>query len=268
MNIVPRPCPDRELLLHGLADNELDPANALTLEEHVRTCRECAAAFDDILLQKRLLKNEALHSRASAGLRERVLVTLAAEEMPARSNPIPVALRGAVPKKSFGAFSLPARLGFGASGLALAASLILFVSVWGTRPQLDDELVASHVRSLLASHLTDVASSDQHTVKPWFLGKLDFAPPVIDLANRDFALVGGRLDYLHGRVVPALVYKRRGHAINLFIWPASKAETAPKTRDGYNIVTWTQSGFDFAAISDLNRAELSEFQSAMQNSLR
>ncbi len=159
-------------------------------------------------------------------------------------------------------------MGLERPGLALAASLMLFVSTWSAQPQLDEELVSNHVRSLLASHLMDVASSDQHTVKPWFLGKLDFAPPVIDLANRDFALIGGRLDYLHGRVVPALVYKRRGHAINLFIWPASKAEVMPKTRDGYSIVSWTQSGFDFAAISDLNQAELSEFQSAMQNSLR
>jgi anti-sigma factor RsiW len=257
------------LLLHGLADNELDPANALALEEHIRTCRDCAAAFDEIVLQKQLLRSEALHSRVSPGLRERVMATLAAEEVAKQRHEIPPPLQRAAPINNSGQ-NLPARLSLGASALALAASLILFVSIWSSRPQpqLDEELAANHVRSLLASHLTDVASSDQHTVKPWFLGRLDFAPPVIDLANRDFALVGGRLDYLRGRVTPALVYKRRGHVINLFIWPASKTESVPKTRDGYNIVSWTQSGFDFAAISDLNPAELSEFRSAIQNSLR
>jgi anti-sigma factor RsiW len=256
------------LLLHGLADNELDPANALALEEHIRTCRDCAAAFDEIVLQKQLLRSEALHSRVSPGLRERVLGALAAEEV-AKRKEFPQSGQRTAPINKSG-HSLSPRIGLGASALALAASLILFVSIWSSRPQpqLDEELAANHVRSLLASHLTDVASSDQHTVKPWFLGRLDFAPPVIDLANRDFALVGGRLDYLRGRVTPALVYKRRGHVINLFIWPASKTESVPKTRDGYNIVSWTQSGFDFAAISDLNPAELSEFRSAIQNSLR
>jgi anti-sigma factor RsiW len=269
MNLVSRPCPDRELLLHGLADNELDPANALALEEHIRTCRECAAAFDDIVLQKQLLKSKALNSRVSPELRERVLGALAAEEVAKQGREIPPSMQPAAPNDN-SRRTLPARLGIGASALALAASLFLFVSIWSSqpKPQLDEELAANHVRSLLASHLTDVASSDQHTVKPWFLGRLDFAPPVVDLASRDFALVGGRLDYLRGRVAPALVYKRRGHVINLFIWPGSKNETVAQTRDGYNIVSWTQSGFDFAAISDLNPAELSEFRSAMQNSLR
>ncbi len=109
------------------------------------------------------------------------------------------------------------------------------------------ELIASHVRSLLASHLTDVPSSDQNTVKSWFLGKLDFAPPVVDLSKNDFPLIRGRLDYIGGRMVAAIVYKRRGHVINLFVWPAGKMQGIAETKEGYHILSWTKGGFSYAA---------------------
>jgi anti-sigma factor RsiW len=151
-----------------------------------------------------------------------------------------------------------ARAGAAFSAMALAASLILFVNSSNQPSRLDEELLAGHVRSLLVSHLTDVASSDRHTVKPWFLGKLDFAPP--DPAPKDFPLIGGR-------VVPAIVYRRGGHVINLFVWPAGKLLSAAETLDGYHIVSWTQGGFTYAAVSVLNLPELREFQRILKNAI-
>ncbi|MBO0727073.1 MAG: anti-sigma factor, partial [Blastocatellia bacterium] len=133
---------------------------------------------------------------------------------------------------------------------------------------LTQEVVSSHVRSLMASHLTDVSSSDQHTVKPWFNGKLDFSPPVKDLTDRGFPLVGGRLDYLNNQPVAALVYRRQLHFINLFIWPSTSAgdvEERPEARQGYHLIHWTMAGMTYWAVSDLNAGELQEFVRILQN---
>jgi anti-sigma factor RsiW len=149
--------------------------------------------------------------------------------------------------------------GFGA-GAALAAAIILTLLPTG-RPGLVAALVDDHVRALQPGHLLDVVSTNQHTVKPWFDGRLDFAPPVKDLAAVGFPLVGGRLDYLHGRSVAVLVYSRGKHVIELFVWPASQAtgEPARTTRDGYNVVQWTADGMSLSAVSDLDAAGMEEF---------
>jgi len=264
MSDAPCPCPERELLLHGLADGELDAANALALEDHMRSCKGCAAAYGEIMRGKALLARDGLRSRAPAGLRSGIGAAIAAENGAASRAPFAAsAASSGLQGKARGFF-----LGYGGaafSAMALAASLILFVSSWNQALSLDDQLVAAHVRSLLVSHLTDVTSTDRHTVKPWFLGKLDFAPAVKDLAKDGFPLIGGRLDYLAGRVVPALVYKRGGHVINLFVWPEGKVKASSETLDGYNIVGWTKGGFSYAAISDLNLAELGDFKRAFEN---
>jgi anti-sigma factor RsiW len=126
----------------------------------------------------------------------------------------------------------------------------------------DQEIVASHVRSLMENHLMDVVSSDQHTVKPWFDGKLDFAPPVQDFSAEGYPLAGGRLDYLERRNVAVLIYHRALHVINLYVWPAednSNTTVSVGTIQGYNVLSWRKNGFEFRAVSDLNAAELRDF---------
>ncbi|HMC28557.1 MAG TPA: anti-sigma factor, partial [Verrucomicrobiae bacterium] len=159
------------------------------------------------------------------------------------------------------------------SGLSLAAAIIFAAIIFSNlapqlrRPGADQllatQLIASHVRSLMANHLTDVASSDQHTVKPWLDAKLDFAPAVADLASEGFPLIGGRLDYLDNRPVAALVYQRRKHFINLFVWPAgSDVAKAAKTitRQGYQLLHWADSDFNYWAVSDVNVNDLQLFK--------
>jgi anti-sigma factor RsiW len=157
--------------------------------------------------------------------------------------------------------------------MALAASIVAaallgaggmrYADLLAGRDRATEQVVAAHVRSLMEGHLTDVASADSHTVKPWFNGRTDIAPPAGDFAASGFPLVGGRLDYLDGRTVPALVYRRHGHVINLFVAPAETASRlAPEsvTRQGYNILRWIHDGLAFTAVSDLNLEELRQFE--------
>ena len=200
-------CPDQIMLLQALADGELDGANAAAAEAHMRSCAECTAEFERIIEVRKLLAQGHLRHEAPRALRARISEMLDAE-------PVMPAPRMARPTPVWN------WLGGGAAG-ALAASLALLVTAPQlSAPAIEQELVASHVRSLLAEHLVDVQTSNRHVVKPWFNGKIDFAPPVVDLAAQGFPLVGGRLDYVQGHVVPALVYQRRLHRLNLFVSPA------------------------------------------------
>ena len=248
-------CPDHLLLLQGLLDGELDAANALACEAHLKTCAGCAAEFRRLQAVHALLAAPGVAHAAPEGLRSRIVATVEAEAEVGTRAP---------------AARPPARRGggwlAGVGAGAIAAALALFV----IGPQLalsgvEDQVVASHVRSLLASHLIDVQTSNQHVVKPWFNGKIDFAPPVVDLTDAGYPLVGGRLDYIKGRVTAALVYRRRLHTINLFAWPASGVGPVgglSARRDGYSLVEWRQGGLEFWAVSDVDPADLRGFQAA------
>ena len=159
-------------------------------------------------------------------------------------------------------------------GAAFACGVLVSAGVltWRGGPggiDAEDEVVASHVRSLMAGHVTDVASSDRHTVKPWFTGKVDFAPPVVDLASEGFPLAGGRLEYIQGRPAVALVYRRGGHTINVFVLPAdSRAHvTSFDVRQGFQVAEWQAKGMRFWAVSDIARDEMSQFAAALASAI-
>jgi anti-sigma factor RsiW len=250
-------CQTAQELINGYVDGELDLARSLEVEQHMEECQVCASAYRNQTALRSAFKNSALYYSAPEKLEKRIRSSLRREAKSEVGRPL------------FGWRWLPV-------GVALAFVLLMAFVIWravpGLRPSGDDllaqEIVSNHVRSLqLESHRADVISSDQHTVKPWFDGKLDFAPPVKDFSSQGFPLIGGRLEYLNNRAVAALVYQRQKHYINLFIWPAEQSnatgEVAAK-RQGYNLLHWTNSGMNYWAISDLNGVELHEFARLLQ----
>jgi anti-sigma factor RsiW len=233
-------------LLHAYVDGELDLANTLETERHLQSCADCRGTEKAIRELRSALTTDATAYRAPAHLRRNVRAALRREAKSSRQTLSPWLMF--------------------ATGAAFAAVILGFAFFQMTRAArtdaIVDQVVANHVRSLLAAQLVDVVSSDQHTVKPWFDGKIDFAPEVRDLAANGFPLVGGRLDYLDGKTIAALVYHRNKHPINLFITPAtSSSSTSPTAmnRRGYNVLSWTNNGMHYWAVSDLNQAELREF---------
>jgi anti-sigma factor RsiW len=243
------PCPDRSPLLHGLVDDELDAAHALELEAHLAGCPSCAAERERLRALKATLADPALHYAAPDALRRRVVAALDAEARGRRH----------VRRPGWRLSRLAPWLA-GGGAAALAASLALVLSL-PAAPPLDRELVDDHVRSLLAQHLTDVVSEDRHTVKPWFAGRIDYSPPVVDLKDQGFPLAGGRLDYVDGKVTAALVYRRRLHVINLFVRPAKAGYGAGlSSHDGYHVLSWRQGALEFWAVSDLDPTGLEQFR--------
>jgi len=237
-------CAESRLLLHAHADGELDPASSLELERHFKTCHTCAAEMKSLKSLKAALQQSSLRYDAPASLRREVRRMTRVAESETRP-------------RLFQSLPLWKSLAFGATAFALLAILLRP----GGRDQFFDEAVASHVRSLMVDHLTDVASSDLHTVKPWFDGKIDFAPDVKDFAAEGFSLVGGRLDYLNGRAVAALVYRRNRHLINVFVWPTATADSGKETTEnhrGYNVIYRQKNRLQYCLVSDLNEKELVE----------
>jgi anti-sigma factor RsiW len=251
--VDPNRCSRWELMLHGFIDGELDAAHSLQLEQHLAACPDCADELKRFQTLKRLVSQKGVRWRAPDHVRAQVLAAIAQE---AAKQPRPVASRWDR------IFATIRQWLFVPSLAALAASLFLVLGPMPNRTSIQDELVAGHVRSMLADHLTDVATSDQHTVKPWFNGKIDFSPPVVDLAKQGFPLVGGRVDYIGGRVVAALVYRRRGHLINVFVWPAPPAGATESSHEGYSVENWSKDGLTFWAVSDAAADEISGFREA------
>ena len=234
-------CVDQELLLGGLIDGELDAANTAMVEAHVARCEGCREELDRLQAVRNLMRADGARHSAPQSLVARI------KSMPE------IALKTANDNR------MPRWLGPAVGG-ALAASLAMVTFITpSTTAALDDEIVSSHVRSLQPGHLTDVQTTNQHIVKPWFNGRIDFSPPVPELADQGFPLAGGRLDSINGKTVAAIVYHRRLHTVNLFVWPAKEAADRSFVKDGFAVSEWSRNGLRFAAVSDIPAAELQQF---------
>jgi anti-sigma factor RsiW len=257
-------CSDARRLIAAQIDGELDAAGEDALAAHLADCPACANHLAEQRAWRGVIKLRAPRHAAPAGLRQRVTAALAEEDRPAApaarhrtAGWRPLAMAASV-----------------VLAVALSSSLTAYLSRPGGDERLTQELVSDHIRSLMADHLTDVASSDQHTVKPWFHGRLDLAPPVDDLAADGFPLVGGRLDYVEEQPVAALVYRHAEHPINVFVLPnagkpAAAAQSAPQatTQRGFNVLHWTRGDLAFWAVSDLQLGELRDFQRLFDRSM-
>jgi anti-sigma factor RsiW len=263
-------CEEIKSLLDAYLDAELDPITSQKIEHHLRDCPKCGQAYEVEAAMAHAISQSAPYYKASAQLRQRVQSSLrdavgVSTRSTARQHQdlsvLPRAKRRVVlPETPWNWLALAAAIVLAA---IIAANFLPRLRQPASDQFLATQLIASHVRSLMATHLTDVASSDQHTVKPWMDTKLDFAAPVVDLSSEGFPLIGGRLDYLDNRPVAALVYGRRKHFINLFVWPETPGETkAPKTitRDGYQLLHWADSDFNYWAVSDVNLSDLQLFK--------
>ena len=247
-------CEWAQTMVHGYCDGELDAVRAGEFERHLEICADCQASLQRIESLRKSLRESDLYERASDALRARVRQNLAGRE---RSRRPAFLLRGSWAPVS-------------AALLAAAAIAIawLVIPPRASTQRITAELIDAHVRSLQPGHLTDVESSDQHTVKPWFDGKLPFIPPVVDYAPQGFPLVGGRLDVVDGHDVAALVYARRKHTINLFAWPVSRAENLGENsgaRQGYNWTAWQAGDMQLFAVSDASKDDLDALKQLMRH---
>jgi anti-sigma factor RsiW len=244
-------CERASTLLSGLIDSALGPIVRLRVHRHVAGCGTCAARLEELRAMQAALRTKLPYHRAPPGLAARIGAALPREEPP----PF-IAATG--PRRWF---PMPA---FSLAGTGLAGALAgvaLTVAVIGGQSDQTTDVIDGHIRSMQAQHLTDVLTSDQHTVKPWLSARLDVSPPVRDLKDDGFPLEGGRLDYIDGHPAAAVVYRRGQHVINLFAW-ASQGANEPfrdQTRQGFNIVTWRQSGIRYYAVSDVEADQLAQF---------
>ena len=261
-------CDDSRIYLSAYLDDELDVAESIRVQKHLAECRECREAQDQQLALRSALRDPELHAHASADFSKRLQASLrraAKEEAQSR-------------RPAWTDWLRVGSLRIGYLGWVPAAAALVIVTTVGALFVMNgmrsshDQVIASavlagHIRSLQAGHLMDVPSSDRHTVKPWFQGKLDFSPPVPDLSEMGWTLIGGRLDYVDGRPVAALIYQRRMHNINVFVWPNhDSADSTIKEEDaqGYQILHWNGAEMTYWVVSDLNREELLDLARALR----
>ena len=248
-------CDEAEILLHALIDGELDAGHAREVEDHIASCAACAAQLAAYREMRKAVASAGLHYTAPVALRQRIEAALPLPQAQAPNRR--AVLRGFA-------------MGSAVSAIA-ATGLVAIVLRGDDEARILSEVVSAHLRSLQAGHLTDVVSTDQHTVKPWFNGKLDVAPPVIDLTAQGFTLIGGRLDYVDTRPIGAVVYRRRSHVINLFVaQTASTERRAAKTEtiQGFNIRRWSERGLNYWAVSDIAADELADFGEKFESAMK
>jgi mycothiol system anti-sigma-R factor len=264
-------CEEAINLMDGYVDGELDPVTNQEIERHLRDCRRCEQAYEAQRAIVRAIGSAAPYYKAPVELRQRIQSSLR-NEIGAKatrngtrgSQILRTQKRSILPETPWNWLALAAAIVLAA---ITASSLLPRMRSPNADQFLATQLIASHVRSLMANHLTDVASSDQHTVKPWLDAKLDFAGPVVDLSGEGFPLIGGRLDYLDNHPVAALVYQRRKHFVNLFIWPVTPGATetnATMTRQGYHLLHWFDSDFNYWTVSDVSDKDLQAFKQAFE----
>ncbi len=247
-------CDEAEILLHALIDGELDAGHARAVEDHIAGCPRCAAQLRAYREMSKIIAGADVRYKAPLELRRRIEASL---PQPKQAPSRRAVLRGFA-------------MGSAVSAIA-ATGLVAIILRSDDEARIESEVVSAHLRSLQAGHLTDVLSTDQHTVKPWFNGKLDVAPPVIDLTVQGFTLIGGRLDYVDTRPIGAIVYRRRAHVINLFVAQTASAERRAakiETIQGFNIRRWSERGLNYWAVSDLAADELAEFGEKFEASMK
>jgi anti-sigma factor RsiW len=243
-------CVDQELLLGGLVDGELDAANTALIEAHVARCEGCREELERLQAVRSLVAADGVRHAAPETLVQRI------NSLPELSS------------RRTSDNRLPGWLAPGLAG-AIAASLAMVTLLpLATQSAVDQQLVSSHVRSLQPGHLTDVQTTNQHIVKPWFNGKIDFSPPVPELADKGFPLAGGRLDAIDGKTVAVMVYHRRLHTVNLYVWPAKNGGDRAFVKDGFAVLEWSAGGLRFAAVSDIPSVELRQFESVFVQAAR
>ena len=243
-------CEDMSDLLHALLDGELDAGNTRKMEAHVASCARCHIELREYRTMRRAMSVPSMSYQAPAGLRRRL------------AGPPRVAT--SAPPSTNGSARHYTLRGFAMGGIlssAIAACLMLFVVQHQEDQRIVGDAISAHLRAVQGQHLIDVVSTDQHTVKPWFNGRLDVAPPVIDLRAQGFTLIGGRVDYVNGAPVAAIVYQRGDHVINLFVSQSVKSGHGGTVErvQGLSVWHWTRSDLGFVAVSDVSGEELQEF---------
>ena len=245
-------CEEARPEIQSYLDGELDLDRRVEIGRHLDTCAICAHVHQGWLELRFAVREEVPYFSAPPALARRVRL-MVREQTPQKSN----------------AFSHPWRWFVASAAFALAVALVTMVGFLPSHERLlAQEIVGGHVRSLMADHLTDMVWTDYKTIGPWFVERLGFAPPVEDLASQGFPLVGCRLDYVDGRRVAALVYQRRLHYINLFVWPSSdprSEKVLQEKREGYNLLDWNQDGMTFWAVSDLANDEMQALARLLRN---